>query len=105
MTCYSLSGSGAGYTVGLLSAVAAQQNLSVESLVERSGVSDDIASALRDQTGPYGAVLAAVLAHEENDLDAVAATGLEPWDVAHAYLAAVPEALAAATSMSASGRS
>jgi c-di-GMP-related signal transduction protein len=104
LACLSLSGSGAGYTVGLLSAVAQQQNVSVESLVSRSGVSEDIASALRDQTGPYGAVLAAVLAHEENDLDAVAATGLEPWDVAHAYLTAVPEALAAATSMSVTTR-
>lgn len=102
IACFSLSDSGAGYTVGLLSAVAAQQHLSVDSLVERSGVSEDIASALRDHSGPYGAVLAAVIAHEENDLDGVVATGLEPWDVAHAYLAAVPEALATATAMAVS---
>ncbi|WP_051275027.1 EAL and HDOD domain-containing protein [Cellulomonas sp. URHD0024] len=99
LACFALSGEGAGYTVGLLSAVASQQHVSVDSLVERSGVSDDIAKALRDQTGPYGAVLAAVIAHEENDIPGVAATGLEPWDVAHAYLSAVPEALATATSM------
>jgi len=104
LTCGTLSGTGAGYTVGLLSAVAAQQHLSVESLVERSGVSDQIASALRDQTGPYGAVLAAVMAHEENDHDAVAATGLEPWEVARAYLAAVPEAFATATELAVSPR-
>lgn len=104
IACYALSDSGAGYTVGLLSAVAQQQNLSVESLVSRSGVSDDIADALRDQSGPYGPVLAAVMAHEENDIEGVAATGLEPWDVAHAYLAAVPEALATATSMAVATR-
>jgi len=104
IACQSLSDSAVGYTVGLLSAVAAQQNLSVDSLITRCGVSDTIAQALRDQTGPYGGVLAAVLAHEENDLDAVAATGLEPWDVAHAYLAAMPEALATATLMSAASR-
>ncbi|WP_156043754.1 EAL and HDOD domain-containing protein [Cellulomonas sp. URHE0023] len=104
IACMNLSGSASAYTVGLLSAVAQQQNVSAETLVSRSGVSEDIGSALRDQTGPYGAVLAAVMAHEENDIEGVAATGLEPWDVAHAYLAAVPEALAAATSMSVATR-
>ena len=76
----------------------------MDSLVSRSGVSTEIADALRDQTGPYGPALAAVLAHEENDIDGVAATGLEPWDVAHAYLAAVSEALATASSMSVATR-
>ena len=104
IACFSLADSGAAYTVGLLSAVSQQQNITVDSLVERSGVSDDIANALRDRTGPYGAVLAAVMAHEENDVEGVAATGLEPWDVAHAYLSAVPDALALATQMSGGAR-
>ncbi|WP_421732333.1 EAL and HDOD domain-containing protein [Cellulomonas sp.] len=102
LTCGTLIGSDAGYTVGLLSAVAAQQHLSVESLVERSGVSEQIAYALRDQTGVYGPVLAAVMAHEENDLDGVAATGLAPRDVAQAHLAAVSEAYATATALAVS---
>ena len=49
-------------------------------------------------------MLAAVLAHEENDVAAVRASGLEPYDVAHAYLAAVPEALGTATSLAVSAR-
>ncbi|MBO3084953.1 EAL and HDOD domain-containing protein [Cellulomonas fengjieae] len=105
LTCGMLSGTGAGYTVGMLSAVAAQLHVSVEALVQRAGVSDDIAAALRDQTGPYGPVLAAVLAHEENDHEAVAATGLEPWDVAHAYLAAVPQAFTTASELAVAARS
>ncbi|WP_449386610.1 EAL and HDOD domain-containing protein [Cellulomonas soli] len=98
-TVRALAGSDAGYTVGLLSAVAAQQHYSVDDLVRRTGVSDDIAQALRTSTGPYGPALAAVLAHEENDVEGVIATGLEPFDVAHTYLAAVPEALATATAL------
>jgi c-di-GMP-related signal transduction protein len=82
--------------------LAAQEHLSVESLVERSGVSEQIAHALRDQTGVYGPVLAAVMAHEENDSDGVAATGLVHRDVAQAYLAAVSEAYATATALAGS---
>lgn len=102
LTCGTLTQSDAGYTVGLLSAVAAQEHLSVDSLVERSGVSEQIAHALRDQTGVYGPVLAAVMAHEENDTEGVAATGLVPRDVAQAHLAAVSEAYATATALAVS---
>jgi EAL and modified HD-GYP domain-containing signal transduction protein len=102
LTCGKLIGSDAGYTVGLLSAVAAQEHLSVDLLVERSGVSDQIAHALRDQTGVYGPVLAAVMAHEENDLEGVAATGIAPRDVAQAHLAAVSEAYATANALATS---
>lgn len=100
-TCGVLTASDAGYTVGLLSAFAQQKDLSVDQLVERSGVSEQIAHALRDQTGVYGPVLAAVLAHEENDLEAVAATGLDPQEVATTYLTAVRDALATATELAA----
>jgi EAL and modified HD-GYP domain-containing signal transduction protein len=99
LACGVLGDSGAAYTVGLLSAVAAQQDLSVDLLVERSGVSDQIAHALRDQTGVYGPVLAAVMAHEENDIEGVTATGLVPSEVASVYLAAVSEAHATATAL------
>ncbi|GHS89495.1 hypothetical protein AGMMS50218_15920 [Actinomycetota bacterium] len=101
-TCRALTGDDAAYTVGLLSAVAAQQGFGVDDLVSRAGVSEHIARALRDQTGPYGPVLAAVLAHEENDPDGVRLAGLEPYDVAHAYLAALPEALGIATALAVS---
>lgn len=103
MTCRTLAGDDAGYTVGLLSAVAAQQAIELTDLVERTGISDQLSAALLRHEGHHGHVLAAVLAHEENDSDAVAATGLEPWDVAHAYLAAVPQALATATSLAFGG--
>lgn len=103
LTCRLLAGDDAGYTVGLLSAVAAQQAIDLSDLVLRTGVSDQMSDALLRHEGHHGRVLAAVLAHEENDSDAVAATGLEPWDVAHAYLAAVPQALATATSLAFGG--
>ncbi|GIG24055.1 EAL and HDOD domain-containing protein [Cellulomonas denverensis] len=103
LTCRALAGDDAGYTVGLLSAVAAQQAIALTDLVERTGVSDQLSAALLRHEGHHGRALAAVLAHEENDPEAVAATGLEPWDVAHAYLAAVPQALATATSLAFGG--
>ncbi len=105
LTCRSLTGEDAAYTVGLLSAVASQLGIATGDLVSRTGVSSDVAHALNEQTGPYGPTLAAVLAHEENDVEGVRATGLEPFDVAHAYLAAVPEALATATSLAVGSRS
>ncbi|MCC2307282.1 EAL and HDOD domain-containing protein [Cellulomonas chengniuliangii] len=105
LTCRALAGDDAAYTVGLLSAVASQLGIATSDLVSRTGVSADVAHALNEQTGPYGPTLAAVLAHEENDVDGVRATGLEPYDVAHAYLAAVPEALATATSLAVGSRS
>ncbi|NMR21023.1 EAL and HDOD domain-containing protein [Cellulomonas fimi] len=97
IACATLAGDDAGYTVGLLSAAAAQLRVPASDLVARTGVSDEVGSALCDLSGPYGPVLAAVLAHEENDVAAVEATGLVPFEVAHAYLAAVSEALGTAT--------
>ncbi|HEY0118564.1 MAG TPA: HDOD domain-containing protein [Cellulomonas sp.] len=100
LTCRALTGEDAGYTVGLLSAVASLQRIDVESLLARSGVSPEVALAIEVNAGPLGRALAAVLAHEENDAAQVAATGLDPSDVAHAYLDAVPAALSTATSLS-----
>ena len=86
--------------VGLLSAMASQQRIDVASLLDTSGVSPEVARALVQHAGRLGRVLAAVLAHEENDAEQVAATGLDPSDVARAYLDAVPEALSIATALS-----
>jgi c-di-GMP-related signal transduction protein len=99
LTVARLTNSDEGYTVGMLSAVASHLRISVDSIIERSGVSDAIANALRDQTGPLGPVLAAVLAHEENDTTGVRTAGYEPIEVAHTHLAAIPEALATATAL------
>ncbi|RMI06768.1 EAL and HDOD domain-containing protein [Cellulomonas triticagri] len=98
-TCHALSHDDAGYTAGLLSAVASYQGLDLTDLVTRAGVSEQLGAAVLRHEGPLGQVLAAVLAHEENDTAGVTAAGLEPWDVAHAYLAAVPSALATATAL------
>lgn len=100
LTCRELTGEDAGYTVGLLSAVASQQRIGIESLLQRSGVSPEVALALEIHAGPLGQALAAVLAHEENDTQQVALTGLDPAVVARAYLDAVPLALSTATALS-----
>lgn len=100
LCCRELTGEDAGYTVGLLSAVASQQRIDIQSLLATSGVSPEVALALEVHAGPLGQALAAVLGHEENDVAQVAATGLDPFDVARAYLDAVPEALSIATALS-----
>lgn len=100
ITCRALTEDEAGYTVGLLSAVASLRRISIDELIDRTGVSVAVAAALRNMSGPYGPALAAVIAHEENDREGVRATGLEPYDVAHVYLAAVPDALATAQALS-----
>ena len=50
-------------------------------------------SALLDGTGDAGRALVAVLAHERDDVDAVARTGLAPLDVSHAYLQSLRDCL------------
>ena len=100
VACRSLVGDDAAYTVGLLSAVASQLRVSPADLIARTGVSDDVGAALLTRSGPYGPVLAAVLAHEENDSAGVEATGLAPLEVARCYLAAVADALRTATALS-----
>ena len=97
--CRTLAGSDAAYTVGLLSAIASHQSATPSELASRTGVSADVSNALRDNTGPYGPALGAVLAHEENDVAAVQATGFAPSDVATVYLAAVAAAFGTATSL------
>ncbi|MGV8968346.1 MAG: EAL and HDOD domain-containing protein [Cellulomonas sp.] len=97
--CRSLVGNDAAYTVGLLSAAAAQLRVAPADLVARTGVSDDVGDALLTLSGPFGPTLAAVLAHEENDDAGVAATGLDPAAVARAYLGAVADAHAVAATL------
>lgn len=100
VACWALAGDEAAYTVGLLSGVASQLKIEPAELIARTGVSDEVAAAVTTQSGVYGPVLAAVLAYEENDSVAVEATGLAQFDVAHAYLDAVTDALGTVTSLS-----
>ena len=101
IACQSVAGDDVAYTVGLLSAVASQLRIDPTNLIARTGVSDEVGDALLTLSGPYGPVLAAILAHEENDIEGVEETGLDPFIVAHAYLDAVAEAVATATALSA----
>lgn len=100
LVCWRLAGDDdAAYTVGMLSGLAGALDLSVDSVVERSGVSAELARALRGGGGFYGGVLDAALGHEADDTAAVVATGFDPVDVARVYLHVMPEALTAATAM------
>lgn len=95
--CAALGGDDTSYTVGLLSAVASYLRVPVTQMVSRTGVSAAVADALEHRTGRYGQVLAAVLAQEENDPEALAASGFDAYDVGRTYLEAVPQALSLAT--------
>ena len=99
VACRSLADNDVAYTVGLLSAVAAQLQVPPAALIARTKVSPDVGDALLTRSGPYGRVLAAVLAHEENDVAGVIATGLSAHAVADAYLEAVAHALGTATTL------
>ncbi len=96
-----ITGDDTGYTVGLLSAVAAQLKVAPSQVVSRTGVSHDVAAALEHHAGRYGQALAAVLAQEKNDPEALAATGLNPYDVGRVYLDAVSSALSLASRLAA----
>ena len=100
IACRIVADDEAAYTVGLLSAVASQLRVAPSDLIARTGVSDDVRDALLALSGPYGPALAAVLAHEENDIAGVEATGLAPLTVANAYLTAITDALATARLLS-----
>ena len=102
IACRAIAGDDVAYTVGLLSAVASQLRIDPTNLIARTGVSEEVGDALLTLVGPYGPVLGAVLAHEENDIEGVEETGLDPFTVAHAYLDAVAEAVATATALSGS---
>ena len=91
--CRELSGTDAGYTVGLLSALSHQTGIPARKLVEQTRVSQAVADAITNGDGPLGQVLNAVIAHEYDDEAAVAATGLSPTTVALAYIKAIPWAL------------
>lgn len=78
-----------GYTVGLLSAVADLLGQTPGQIALASGVSGETRAALVHQAGPAGAALAAVLAHESGDVQALSRLPVRPLDVSNAYLAAL----------------
>jgi EAL and modified HD-GYP domain-containing signal transduction protein len=82
-----------GYTVGLLSGAAELLGAAAADVAEGAGLGPQARSALLDGDGDAGRALAAVLAHERDDADAVSRTGLAPLDVSHAYLESLRDSL------------
>ncbi len=81
------------YTVGLLSGCADLLGVDVDAVAAGAGVGAQTRAALTQRVGQAGAALAAVLAHEADDVEAVTATGLVPFDVSRAYLESLGESL------------
>ena len=81
------------FTVGLLSAAAEMLGSDLESVADGAGVGGGARAALLEGKGPAGTALAAVLAHEADDLAGIAATGLLPFDVSRTYLESLSESL------------
>lgn len=75
----------AAFTTGLFSGLDLLLGLSVEQVLHRIPVSDQIAEALRSRKGPLGRTLDAVLSYERHDLDALARSGYEPATIVLAY--------------------
>lgn len=99
MTCEALADDSAAYTVGMLSALAHQLGVPVEAVLEKVGVSETVAEAIRIEAGPLGSVLHAVRAHEQSDPDGVLAAGHVPGDVSRAYMRCLRDALAIASAV------
>ena len=93
LACWQLADEDAGYTVGLLSAVAEQRGTDLRWLAQMAGLSPESTAALVDRTGPLGRVLACVQAHEAGDPQVALRLGMDPHEVSQAWLAALPEAL------------
>lgn len=103
LTCEELAGDGAAYTVGMLSALAGQLGVPVDVVLDKVGVSDAVAEAVRSEAGPLGAALAAVRAHERKDLDDVVSAGFEPAEVSQTYVRCLTDALATARTVTRAG--
>jgi c-di-GMP phosphodiesterase len=81
------------FTIGLLSGCADLLGTDAAAVADGSGVGPQARQALLDGEGPAGRALQAVLAHERDDVAAVTAAGLVPFDVSRAYLESLSESL------------
>jgi EAL and modified HD-GYP domain-containing signal transduction protein len=81
------------FTVGLLSGCADLLGAELSVVADGSGVGPQARDALVDGVGDAGRALRAVLAHERDDVVAVQAAGLLPFDVSRAYLESLSESL------------
>lgn len=94
-TCQRLGGDRAdlAFTIGLLSGAAELLGVVPESVADGAGVGDEAREALLEGAGEAGRALIAVLAHERDDDEGIASTGLVPFDVSRAYLESLSESL------------
>jgi c-di-GMP phosphodiesterase len=81
------------FTIGLLSGAAELLGVEPEVIAEEAGISSEARDALLTGEGAAGRALMAVLAHERDDEEGVASTGLRLFDVSRTYLEALSEAL------------
>lgn len=96
LACEGLSGDPIAFTVGLLSGLAAELGVPADVLLDVAGVSREISDAVRFGTGPWGPVLAAVIAYERNDAMGVSRSGIAHVDVYDAHVSATADAMATA---------
>ncbi|MCV2392803.1 HDOD domain-containing protein [Actinotalea sp. M2MS4P-6] len=96
LTCGELSHDRRGFTTGLLSGLAESLGVPAATVLDVAGVSREMSDAVRYGTGPYGAVLAALLAYERKDSLGVARSGFVAVDVYDAYLRGEADARAIA---------
>lgn len=101
LACEALADDPAAYTVGMLSALIEQLGVPADLVLEKVGVSEVVADAVRDRTGEFGPALRAVVAHERNDLDGVTEAGFDPADVSDTYLTCLADALETAKAVEA----
>ncbi len=101
--CQRLGGGRAdlAFTIGLLSGAAELLGVLPEAVADGAGVSMEARGALLDGQGGAGRALIAVLAHERDDDEGIASTGLLPFDVSRAYLESLSEALKLVTELNA----
>lgn len=81
------------YTIGLLSGCADLLGGDVAEVATTSGIGSQARAALMFGVGEAGSALAAVRAHERDEVDAITATGFAPFDVSRAYLESLSESL------------
>ncbi len=81
------------FTIGLLSGAAQLLGVEPDAVADGSGVGAEAREALLEGAGPAGRALVAVLAHEHDDDEGIASTGLLPFDVSRAYLESLSESL------------
>lgn len=103
MACWNLADDDAGYTVGLLSAVADQRRVDPAWLAQMAGMSESATEALVLLKGTVGAALASVRAHEYGDPRVALGFGIDPHQVSRAWLDALPEARGIAAALTAEG--